>query len=891
MPTLNFTPSVMPSETAAGGFQNVRATPSAFGADQGAALQQLGQQFEQAGSRLADVTIARQNIFNQVAVDEQARNWKTEADKLFYGDPEKGDTGFNGLKGSAAMSAYPEVYKKVGQLLQEHTDRLQNPVQKHLFAQTTRREYSILLNEMGRKYDRENNVWTESVYKGQEALGKQEMARAAAVNDQDEFDAAVAKQIGAATKRGVFLGLSPEETQAKIGEITATAVEVKATALMADDPVGAMRFLEANKEHLKDPAKFLALKGRVEAKARDTEAEDIARNRPSRASGLVRGGAVATRMEEVFRKRGWSDAAIAGAINNSITESSLNPNATGSAGEKGYFQFHPASHLPAFKQKYGNDFSPEAHANYVADVVEKEMPDYKLVKDSRNATAQFLRGFERPQDQSDAEVARRFANNYIPRNNNNLTMTEGDSIGVGFKNVGLRGNPVGGRNPQAVLDNINMNLANNPDYYRGQTVLLSGGTMNDPDGTQTELIRDQIDKIQKAGGKVILAGADTGKFALRNTQLEQIARAAGVPFAGPLPTKDVHPGPQEYKDYAENAKGLIQNKQDQLVSPPLEAGEFPDDQIPGLAGEIQRIMKDPRAQRDPKVGELAIKKVRAEMNALYANQQHARTMQNQIQQDTDRKISNEYISRMTSTSTNYPTPDEIKADTRISAVAKENLVGFVLRDAKPATDVRVSAANQRGLFARMQPDYEGEDKILSPQQIDQEYIAERLTRSDRDELKKDLADIQDPTGPRFRRKIAEVLKRVEVQILPQLASGMPKAQLYTAFPEAAAKVGEWEAAVKGKIQEYQEAKKNPMDLFIPGKPDYVGGEDFMKPFVGTLGQKMQDAKPAAPAKLDLSTAKGIKDAYDAGHLTREQATQELVKRGFARPAPEAPFAR
>lgn len=121
-------------------------------------------------------------------------------------------------------------------------------------------------------------------------------------------------------------------------------------------------------------------------------------------------GDVGDRVAATLRSRGWPDAAIAGALNNSITESSLNPNATGGAGEKGLFQFHPKTHLPTFQRDYGGDMSPEAQANYIADQVERTMPEYLKISDRREATAQFMRGFERPADQSDAAVSARFAN-------------------------------------------------------------------------------------------------------------------------------------------------------------------------------------------------------------------------------------------------------------------------------------------------------------------------------------------------------------------------------------------------------------------------------------------------------------------------------------------------
>jgi hypothetical protein len=132
---------------------------------------------------------------------------------------------------------------------------------------------------------------------------------------------------------------------------------------------------------------------------------------PRAGSQYVVPGDTGQKITTTLRNRGWSDAAIQGALNNSITESSLNPNAKGAAGEEGLYQFHPKSHIEPFKLAYGGDKSVEAQTNYMADVVEKTMPSYSKNTDSRTATGQFLHGFEKPADQSEKALDYRFSNN------------------------------------------------------------------------------------------------------------------------------------------------------------------------------------------------------------------------------------------------------------------------------------------------------------------------------------------------------------------------------------------------------------------------------------------------------------------------------------------------
>ncbi len=145
-------------------------------------------------------------------------------------------------------------------------------------------------------------------------------------------------------------------------------------------------------------------------KVRPDVVQEMAKPGPVQTS-IKPSGNAGQDIASTLKARGWSDAAVAGALNNSITESSLNPNATGAAKEFGLFQLHPKSHLQSFLQQYGGDRSSVAQTNYMADVVEKTMPGYKNIQDPKAATREFLHGFEKPADQSDRQVNARFANN------------------------------------------------------------------------------------------------------------------------------------------------------------------------------------------------------------------------------------------------------------------------------------------------------------------------------------------------------------------------------------------------------------------------------------------------------------------------------------------------
>lgn len=150
--------------------------------------------------------------------------------------------------------------------------------------------------------------------------------------------------------------------------------------------------------------------------------------------------------------------------------------------------------------------------------------------------------------------------------------TVGDSIAVGFNKFGgIPGTSIGrvstpgaaafsaagGRNPQQVLDYITANQ----EFLRGQNVLLSSGLMNAGGPEKAEqsmdLVQQQIEALKSVNSNLVLAGVDRGRFAQINPQLAALATKENVPFAGPLPTSDIHPGPEGYRQYAASATSML----------------------------------------------------------------------------------------------------------------------------------------------------------------------------------------------------------------------------------------------------------------------------------------------------------------------------------------------
>jgi hypothetical protein len=129
---------------------------------------------------------------------------------------------------------------------------------------------------------------------------------------------------------------------------------------------------------------------------------------------------------------------------------------------------------------------------------------------------------------------------------------------------------VGGRDPTGNLDYVNAH----PDEFQGKKVFWSTGLMNagltaEEARAALPKVREQLDTLVNGlKAQVVLVGVDKGKFAPLNKELEALAAEYKIPFAGALPTNDVHPGATAMKEYARKAAQLLPAERGDTGPPP-----------------------------------------------------------------------------------------------------------------------------------------------------------------------------------------------------------------------------------------------------------------------------------------------------------------------------------
>jgi hypothetical protein len=146
---------------------------------------------------------------------------------------------------------------------------------------------------------------------------------------------------------------------------------------------------------------------------------------------------------------------------------------------------------------------------------------------------------------------------------------------------------VGGRDPTGNLDYVNAH----PDEFQGKKIFWSTGLMNagetaEEARTALPKVREQLDTlVNKLHAQVVLVGVDKGKFAPLNKELDALASEYKIPFAGALPTNNVHPGAAAMKEYVRKAGQLLPpSSGDTGPTPaPLTAGT--DENVPAAGTE------------------------------------------------------------------------------------------------------------------------------------------------------------------------------------------------------------------------------------------------------------------------------------------------------------------
>jgi hypothetical protein len=883
-------PSVLPRTEVPEDYQRINPTPAAFGAA-------IGQGLERAG---AGATSAAKT-YEEVSAQQLANQFEDESNKLVYGDPSKTgadgspDRGLLGTRGEDALTAQASVRQKILDLRDQYKGQLFSSDQELLFNNETSYAMRRLLSTIGAHYDSQFNTYQEGVNNARFA-GASDLA-ASAPKDPQALEAAFDKARSAATDQ-VRLKYGANASQDLIDEavskanaaVTERSIESLLTSQDPRDLAFAQKALQSPYGQLLKGPRYDALDQKLQSKLTDIRAKGAADDAIHAAYGgnlpaVAPGGAVAPPQipRADFEQMGRQAAAKYGVpweifSHQIMGESNWNPGVANSGvgpngGAKGIAQFQDET-----AQKYGvnvNDVpsSLEGAAHYMADL-------HQQGGSWQAALAGYLTGNPNPAEvksvtATNPSYATAYANARAidqggpgrPAQPGKFDLGAGDSIGFGFQSAaGLPGSrtahstdaaapdsdAAGGRNPQDNLAYIEAH----PEKFAGKTVLWSSGLMNG-DLThyapefQLQFVGRQLDALKAAGATPVLAGVDTGKFAPYNAQLAQIAQQHGVPFAGPLPTNDVHPSPQGYKDYAQKAAQLIAAPQgtDQVVGAQPAPAAVQPGQPPGiektmtLAGMFRHI----EAMNLPIDTEFKAKALaRQNYDAIESDYNRQQLQDAKAQKQLLDQAITKYQQDAFSDQPKFTAKDVVNDPAfQNDPELRTRVLDFMANPPGTGLPAAVSYRNALGLLDRIRLPYGNDQKITDMSQILDN--AHSLNKADFEFVQKQFNEVMTPGGEKLAARRAKFFEDYGPQIdhsnpLMGKIDESGKSQRYL-----------FEYAVDQKMDELRAANKNPGDALDPAKPDFMGKPEAIAPYQKTLQQSLQDKTRALTGAASANT--------------------------------------
>lgn len=942
-------------------YQTERATPEDFGAGVGASLIALGGQIGRTSDVLAENAIRIQDQHNHVAADDLTNQYQDFETKLLYGDPNSpGDTGFFGKKGQDALNAMPQVRDALLKQREQMRGALQNDRQKILFDGETRRLQAVTLSNIGRHFVAESNTYQTQVAEAKVKSGLTFAAQSIARDDEVGFNEGVRRSMTGFLEDAQRKGLAQSSDYVDQGlqKIRGEAVKYKAESIAEKNPLAAAEFLRNNIDAMNgDEANQLLARYRARAASIQADVDNGFAEPPKQRGNTDkydgshlphfnygRSGALGDPNEPGWAEKNLTSVQAPSGAAFKVHKAAAQDIAgflkdleatgykidTSESGGHAHRDIRGGTGLS--EHAFGtaidinpsrNPFSPAGEkvtdlpAN-VGELAAKHNLEWGGNWTSPVDTMHFQ--WRGPSGGPTLAAAPDKVDNWEVKHNNfgglrkpgvQATTAEG-----GFQSFKTPEEGV-----QAIVNRLH-------DYAKGgvTTAMNSSGaplntirgivtTWAPPNENDTALLIERATKltgfepdqqldmsdpsVMSKMTEAIIRNEHGGKLPVSPTIIENVAGQAPGLAAGAEVAQRANTQPIK----------LASNDPDQLILPratkplpkldfalpPLESGELPDAQLPGMAEQLEKIMQNvPEDEVERRRN--AVKRARQVLNQQYQDQQRALKLHNEQTKAQATLVQDDYLKRMYPGAPNPPSIQEVLTDNKLREhpEVKRTLVSFMERENKTDPAALVSKQNTMQLFAKMNlPDGEAE-KITTEEPFNKAYTGQEVTRADRDWLVTQFRTQRSAGGETIKNLKTQIITAAKPTILGPLAAADER----LIEPDNAFKLFNFIHAVDEKIKEYEDNHKNPVDLFNPKKPDFVGSDDFLRPFASPMAQRMRqqanERNAVGPAPGPIPPALDITKVPDAdliqGLNSRKYdynaGVKELERRGYGhRPAP------
>lgn len=219
------------------------ATPEAFGAGVGRALEGVGQTMGQAGDQTSQTVLMKQQFANESQSMQALNGFQQQASDLMNGNAANGVTGFNTLLGKDAVDQQESYQAKLQQAFDSARTSL-NPAAQRMFDQMGRWALRGAVDKMG-SHAAEQQV----VYNYRQARSSVELNQQAALNladDPNSWANALASTQEASLHASRIMGLDGDAAEAQRKADLSKIFSDRTQQLMSRDPIAAQNFYRQN---------------------------------------------------------------------------------------------------------------------------------------------------------------------------------------------------------------------------------------------------------------------------------------------------------------------------------------------------------------------------------------------------------------------------------------------------------------------------------------------------------------------------------------------------------------------------------------------------------------------------------------------------------------------
>ncbi|PRZ51228.1 hypothetical protein BX589_12069 [Paraburkholderia fungorum] len=225
-------------------YDNVSASPDAFGAQVGAATQRVGAAGQQASDAMSQAAVAFQGLQNETDAKQADIALATKLTNLQF-DPQNG---YGTKLGKDAVDGYQDFQNSVQQAYQDARSSLPNPAAQRMFdnAAVKRVEYS--LSSGAQHAAQQNKIWQIGTA---DARANLELNVAANYyNDDNRFAQAIATVNDEAVQLGELQGWSSEQVAAKQADYVSKAWTQRILRVTQNNPVAGQAMYDQNQQYI-----------------------------------------------------------------------------------------------------------------------------------------------------------------------------------------------------------------------------------------------------------------------------------------------------------------------------------------------------------------------------------------------------------------------------------------------------------------------------------------------------------------------------------------------------------------------------------------------------------------------------------------------------------------